>query len=225
MNLSKGLNLVVTLLAAFAIACGGGNGDDGEEEPDIVEQVDDKPPIPADCLEASTQFEACGGDVIGTWKMTTMCMDEEEGFENPFAEQCPESTLDADIFVDATFTFDETTLTTDFVEMKVDMTLTIPNDCLGIPGPTCDGLNQDQNEMDCAEEGDNCICVAVLEGDTADPPEVNTYVKEGNELVVTDPEGKVDNIPYCINGDKGVVKSTEEDEGKTEIVYFIIEKL
>ena len=80
--------------------------------------------------------------------------------------------------------------------------------------------------MECTEEDGNCVCLAVHEGDSSDAPEVNTYVKEGNELVVTDPDGKVDNIPYCIDGDKGIVKIIEENEdtGAEEIMYFLIEK-
>ena len=192
--------------------------------PEAAPEVDDKPPIPSDCGEAAALFEACGGDVVGVWNLVEMCFGEEPGVDNPMIDMCPESTMDADFNVAGTFTFDETTLTAEFTEMAVNVTLTMPQTCFEGSPLTCEGLDAEE-DLTCAAEGENCICTAV-HGELTDEPEVSDYVVEGNELVVTDSEGVVDHVPYCVSGTQAIVKIVEVDEetGTTQTNYMLIEK-
>ena len=192
--------------------------------PDLPPEIDDKPPIPTDCGEAATLFEACGGDVVGVWSLVSMCLGVDQTFENPMAEMCPESSIESDFNVAATFTFTETTLTTEFQEMEVNVSLTIPETCFEDSPLSCDGLDQEE-DLTCGPEGEDCICTTV-HSDAADEPEVSDYVVEGNELVVTDSEGDVEHVPYCVSGNLAIVEITEldEEDGTTTTNYMLLEK-
>jgi hypothetical protein len=200
---------------------------DTQPSEDVETPKDVGPPAPFLCEEAVPGFEACGGEVKGLWDVVEYCVDFEAVFENPFGEMCPESTIEGQFNMAGVFTFDDTTITSDFTTQEVAITMTIPNECLTDLSLTCETIGEGDEgpELDCVTEGEFCVCSA-LHSDAPEDPEVSDYVIDGNNMVITDADGTVETIPYCVIGDRVVVEITDVDDetGKESINYMLLEK-
>lgn len=194
---------------------------------DVEAPKDTGPAAPFLCAEAVPGFEACGGEVKGVWNVVEYCVDFDAAFENPFAEACPDSTVAGQFNMAGVFTFDDTTITLEFTTQEVAITMTIPSECLTTLQLTCETIGEggEGPELDCITEGDFCICSA-LHSDEPEDPEVSDYVIDGNNMVITDADGTVETIPYCVTGDRVVVEITDVDDetGAESINYMLLEK-
>jgi len=118
------------------------------------------------------KVQPCGGDPVGTWKITESCVDSsavEEGLKGALSGTCPTATLQS-VHVkqtgSATFNADKTyssMLTTTF-----DATLQVPSSCISQGGLTltCEQLNlvlsqlmnADISSIVCSKANDGCSC-------------------------------------------------------------------
>lgn len=151
-------------------------------------------------------FSACGGDVVGTWKVTGLCAKAEMALE----ELCPTAVATFDVQVSGSATFEsDGTRSTDFTT-KVDISYTLDADCLdaatgGNVPASCDDLSKPAQPDD--DKGPTTC--------TGDPSEACTCVEEGIEKT----EHK--SGQYTIDGSK--MTTIDDDDGSEEVLDFCVE--
>jgi hypothetical protein len=185
----------------------------------------------------SGDFDACGGDISGTWEFSGACASVpnlfgggDDGEENPFAgcSEPPMASITVDINGTVTFGKDGA--------FDVDQTLTmsfeaaIPNSCLeelgmgqATPAQLCEGLEG-------TAQADKCVLTNAGEGpETQQNMETGTYTTEGGILTVTtnsDDAGvpeEPDMNEYCVKGNELTVRFVDAEEG-TEVRYTATRK-
>ncbi len=174
----------------FALSCGGDDDIGGGGGGDPV-----------------TEFVACGGDLQGTWDLTSSAFSGNPDFSivtgcpgatGTFSSYMQTGTLDFAASMD--FTFDTT--------LRVDLNFTIPGECA-----IEDGVNA-CSELDITEGGISMTCT----GDIADTcnctqnleeigTEVGTWTASGNSLTLD--EG--DAFGYCVENNQLQIRLDEEE--------------
>jgi hypothetical protein len=168
--------------------------------------------------QCGDDFDACGGNIVGTWTYTGACLTLPPGAlggtdsgDNPFAacSEQPHADFTIDVTGTATFGADGS--------FNVDQTVTsgggfyVPQSCLDelMPGLTCDAL-----EAPVSEDGKGCL----LSDDGDSMPqmdmETGTYTTEGSTLKVMsegDTEEDDSVTTYCVQGDKLTVHFANAD--------------
>jgi hypothetical protein len=167
--------------------------------------------VTSDC-----DFEACGGDVAGTWEVTGVCVEPGEAL----IAECPDVEASFDMTLDGTFTFESDDTTSSDLTSQVTITYTLSAECMdtitgGNPPADCSELDEPADEQSgdgpttCTgdpEEG--CTCVA--ENPEKSEMKTGTYSTDGDALTMTDDEdGEPGTSEYCVKGDELRVKSTE----------------
>ncbi len=172
------------------------------------------------CSALVSGFQACGGDVKGTWKYEGQCADVEiSGFEQleTLKQVCPgfdmgfASDLEGDVIID------ETTMKNNITSQTMVARIFIPSSCM--VGASCSKMEtalkeqfagQSDTQADCSSSGD-CLCyLSVKMGGMQDSQE---YTIEGAEMVIAGPPPDGDiRLPYCITGNSIVVVRSDEDE-------------
>lgn len=192
-----------------AKSASGGSGGSGAntERPDVE---------PAECLPDPTSFAACGGNVVGKWRIASFCLDAalDEVRENLM---CPTATqkVDVDYRMLVEFTADGDYLATFSADFMQD--ITVPKSCLGGADADCSVLESDEpdaGENDTTvvvtDKGDNCLLAAAQH---LSQGVVGSFETDGNKITVTDNDGP-DTSEYCIDGDKLTVKSVDSSSGE-----------
>jgi hypothetical protein len=123
-------------VAVVAVGCSSNdddaNDDDTTGDTDATNDTD----LPGDTDDTDTTgptpegecrpFAPCGGDVVGTWTLDTVCFPD---FGNPFAAQCATSTYTLEVIADGTLDIvNDMTYTADFT-LAMHTTLSIPTEC------------------------------------------------------------------------------------------------
>lgn len=105
--------------------------------------------------DVDCSFEACGGDVIGTWSFDDVCVDAT-GLIADVQEQCPDATVSVGGDASGTITFAEDGSYSTSLELSFSSLTTIPASC--IPNATsCEDLNSD--DTDCSGDIEqSCSC-------------------------------------------------------------------
>jgi hypothetical protein len=148
---------------------------------------------------ACSAASPCGGDIVGTWKVTESCLSASEDL----------STVCAGVSADIQFTFSGTTT------YSADGTYTsatsggglttyhYPAACL-TGGETCDQLGQVlmavgmYSSVSCATDTAGvCNCAAVTASTSSN--ETGTYATSGSTLTLTH-AGATSMAPYCVQG-------------------------
>ena len=158
---------------------------------------------PADQGKSCDSVPACGGDIVGTWKVTDSCVSFAGDGSRSF---CPRLPLSLDLSVDGTVTYgaDKTYQQTGTFTFEAE--LHFPTSCLTIAGTTmtCDQLatyerttNPVYQSLTCRAESAGCACT----GQSIDLPadESGTWTTSGNVLTSTH-DGKSESSPYCVTG-------------------------
>lgn len=179
---------------------GSGGSSSNAERPDVE---------PAECLPDPTSFSACGGDVVGKWRIASFCFDA--GLEDLREDlNCPELTqkLDVDYRMLVEFTADGDYLASFSSDVKQDVT--VPKSCLGSADADCSVLESDDPDAGdegfsivITDKGDSCLMAAVQQ---LSQGVVGSFETDGNQITVTDNDGP-DTSDYCVDGDKLTVKS------------------
>jgi len=157
--------------------------------------------------------EACGGDVVGTWKVTSSCFaTAPEAFA---VMGCPSAKVNvSDLSVTGTDTFkaDKTEQAT--VSYGGSISMTYPSSCLAPYGspPDCDlvaavfaadiAASTDDTpfkSVTCKATGGGCVCTLPAAPNLT--TETATYSTSGGVLTETDSKGEVTQSTYCVSGE------------------------
>jgi hypothetical protein len=167
---------VFLLAGVSAAGCGGGSAD------------------------ACGQVPPCGGDIVGTWTLTSTCT------TRPVlpVKLCDAATVahsSFDVSGKATFgadqTFDISLTESGSIEVSV------PASCLG-PGDRTQACIQITPTVPtgvaarCVESGDGCLCTFLLAAH--DVAETGTYATTGTGLTAVPAGGLIDGASYCVAG-------------------------
>jgi hypothetical protein len=161
-------------------------------------------------------FTACGGDVVGTWKVTNVCAE----IAGSVIDLCPTAVAMLDLTLTGTATFkSDGTRSTDFSN-KSTITYTLDAKCLdtitkGMPPKACDVLSKpadptmDQGPTTCT--GDPTVgCTCVEDDPQKTEMKTGTYVIDGNMMTSTDDaDGKTTTAEFCVKGTGARFKQAE----------------
>jgi hypothetical protein len=177
---ARGAALVVAWLAgAWVAGCGGGGSPD-----------------------ACGRVEPCGGDLVGTWRLSSACSTQPA---LP-AKLCAAATVKHSSFevsgtatfgADGTYGISATTWGT--IEVSVPASCLTGGDVtssctqLALQAPANIGAQ-------CLASGDGCFCTFVIP--SHDVAEAGTYAANGSMLTAAPPGGLVDGAAYCVAGDR-----------------------
>lgn len=152
-------------------------------------------------------FNACGGDIVGTWEWQTSC-----GDATPSSSAC-ESTLTPEMLVasNTVIISADGTINATMVSADVDYTATYNAACFstitGQPKTDADvvQLCNDMNAVSdtnltasCAMEGTSCVCSYQSRSQTRST--TSTFTTSGNTILSTDAEGNASTNSYCVSG-------------------------
>jgi len=160
-------------------------------------------------------FEACGGNVVGTWNVTGVCAKGTTELE----DICPDAVAEIDLQLSGTATFEsDGTRTTNFTS-KATITYTLSADCLseiteGMPPASCDDLSK---EADPEEEkgpttcsGDPEVsCTCVEEGLEKTETKTGGYEIDGKSITMISEDGDEDVLEFCVDGDEARFQQTD----------------
>jgi len=158
--------------------------------------------------------QTCGGDVLGTWKVTSSCFAAAPG---AFADaDCPTLKVDVSgLTVSGTDVFKADKTEETNASYGGSMTLTYPGSCLSSTGaaPNCDLLTTNiaaelalpSNDTPfksatCKPSGGGCACTFSPGANTTTT--TDTYSTSGAVLTETNSKGEVTQSTYCVDGDK-----------------------
>jgi len=166
---------------------------------------------------ACNAASSCGGDIVGSWKITSSCFDFGPFESND--ESCPgitqtvkdvstsgAVTYDSDRTYSSSFTFSAT------VEMKV------PASCLNQNGTTVTCAQVQQSLEADTDAGfasvsctgsSGCTCNSVLAPDTQ--TESGTYTTSGGVITQTAAGGEPDDSAYCVRGNTLTLSPRDSD--------------
>ena len=176
--------VVVTLFAIFAGGCGDDGGASGNN------------------LALCANFEACGGDPVGTWELDSSCFDGN--IEIP---GCTAATFDIQISQTGTVVLNDDGSYTSSVVTEGFTEVSAPASCLmGITD--CGLLNDPDEGVACtgnAEE--SCTCTSSLDDTDTD---TGTWTTAGNTLTITS-GGEPDVFEYCVSGSTMTIYQDDGD--------------
>jgi hypothetical protein len=152
--------------------------------------------------------QPCGGDVAGSWKITSSCFLDNSIFGIDATEICPTATIDATTStVTGSATYDaDMTYSMNLVTTPI-FTMTIPDSCFAA-GRTCAEVGPsvmadqaaDVKTITCAPSGTSCVCHVV--SDTQTDVETGTYSTAGTTLTSGPSADDQESDPYCVQGDQ-----------------------
>ena len=185
-NLFVGL---IGLSALYLTACGGSDSDSG-----------------GGCGTAS----ACGGDVVGTWQVSSSCL-SVEGSAMMGTMSCPGATTSTSgTKITGTMTYNADKSYSSNLTMSGNMVVTLPASCLTQQGVTitCAQLQQALSgtanatfsSATCTDSGGGCACTLALTALTSS--ETGTYSTAAGVLTQTDSSGAPNDSNYCVQGSK-----------------------
>jgi hypothetical protein len=174
----------------------------------------------SDASATCGKVAACGGSIVGTWKIVDACADTS--VSSTMNTACPnESAKAGTVSASGTVTFNaDMTYKVDFTE-SVTETLVVPMSCLSMGGATvsCDelttalgggGLQGDAGTTTatCTTSGANCNCTIDVNGQTTS--EMGTYTVSGTNFTTTSSTspGSPGTASYCVQGSTLHVIST-----------------
>ena len=172
-------------------------------------------------------FSACGGDIVGTWRITSVCAE----LSGAIIDVCPTAIAMVDLMLEGTVTFEADGTRSSELTGKSTITYTLDADCLdaitmGMPPDSCDVLSKeadpsmDKGPTTCS--GDVTVgCTCVEDTPESTETKTGTYTVEGNTLTSTDDaDGTVTMAELCVQGTEARVQETED----LAILTWIAEK-
>lgn len=157
---------------------------------------------------ALDEFEACGGDLIGSWAFELGCLTLPDNVLSAGGDafaMCDAASASAAIELSGTITFGEDGSYE--LEQTADTTITkrLPKGCLD-EGMECDALDGDAGGKT-SDEGDRCEQV---QSSSADRSDQGTYVVEDDTFVTTSEgvETAAPAVEYCVVGDELTAKAS-----------------
>ena len=153
-----------------------------------------------------TSPASCGGNVVGTWKVTSSCL-TASGVSS--SADCPQGTASIkNITAGGTVTYNSDMTYTAMRSLIADFDLTLPASCLTVQGitVTCAQLEtaiaSDPTSgfmsFSCASAGGGCDCSGKIGDDNLN--ETGTFTTAANVLTETAAGGQPDPSDYCVQG-------------------------
>jgi len=148
------------------------------------------------CALLASDFEPCGGDLVGTWDIEVYCPLAESW--DPLDGTCPDLVAEGEgEAIGELLVFDNDAYLIEYAERRLDLRFGFPLACYGGSSVPCNG--EYYNGV-CERVGDeDCACEVGL--DYTDESEVGTIETFGSTLVF-----EVDGVrlsgAYCVQGDE-----------------------
>jgi hypothetical protein len=154
---------------------------------------------------------ACGGDVTGSWNVTSSCLKVSGDLDLiSLGLGCKSGTVSGSLNVTGTWSAKSDTTYMDGTTTKGTLQITLPPSCLMISGTTttCSGISSPLtgiglSDADCTPAADGgCSCVGTVDQmggiglPDADPQKSGNYAT-ANNVITNDSKGKHD---YCVSG-------------------------
>jgi hypothetical protein len=165
---------------------------------------------------------ACGGDIVGTWKVATACA-QSTAPTTVTTGSCTETTQVGQISASGTATFNSDMTYTVSLSESADETVTVPTSCLA--GVTCDELQMDlggaikddagATMTTCTTSGSSCSCDVSVMGQAI--TEMGTYTLSNNTVTTTSSTstGTTGGGQYCVQGNTLHILSAAMGSGAT----------
>lgn len=174
--------------------------------------------VAGSCEDFDT-FEACGGDITGTWEFSLACADvTAEDLVGDLFGDCPDLTVAIDVDISGTATFEADGDYSSAIMRDIAFELRIPTSCLPM-GAMCSDLQ----ESAMPREVDGACVLAMSEPGTVEE-ETGTYELSGSELIMMDSAETEADEPqqYCVRGDTITVRnvSVDEETGAERVMYI-----
>ena len=149
-------------------------------------------------------FTACGGSIVGTWKVSSLCLDAPQGYPS-----CPGFQHSGQLQYSGTITFSSSGTYISALTRSGTLVSTYPTTCLA--GSTCSQLSSSLFQPDagyagsCSSNADACVCSATYAGPE---DEQGTYTIDGSSIVMSSASWGGDQGQYCVQGNQLTVRST-----------------
>jgi hypothetical protein len=166
-------------IATFVVSCGGDGG-------------------------TCAMVNACGGDIVGEWRITSSCLKVSGTFA---LDGCTQpATVSGSVHITGTASYRADLTYTTTGTLTGSESVLYPAACLSAIGVTCADLNQSVNSGgatgSCASSSDGgCRCNFTIPPDASD--DTGTYSTSGGTLITT-PSGSPPDSPggYCVQGSR-----------------------
>lgn len=166
--------------------------------------------------EACGTVAACGGELLGTWRVTKSCLTETEDL----SKACPGASATVDFAFGGTVTYNADLTYTANVLGGGTTHYHYPSACLP-GGASCDGWGQTlmlvgmYTSVTCTtDSGGACNCDALTASSAHDA--TGTYATSGTGTLTTVHEGAVSGDSYCVSGNVMYQMPLPTDGGVTE---------
>jgi len=148
---------------------------------------------------------ACGGDVVGTWTITSSCVSASSSMSNSFCPSVTSSGSNLTIRGTVTYNADGTYSTNATIGGSI--TVYLPPSCLTTNGVTvtCDQLNQEFASNPTAgitftcSGSSGCSCVETIAAEASSATGTYTTTSAG-VVTTTDADGSISQSDYCVKG-------------------------
>jgi hypothetical protein len=221
-----GLVAVVLAFVAGTNACGDDAASEGSDAGPDAPAVPTKPDPDARAF-CEDPFAACGGDVVGSWKVRTVCFDGVQAILPALSEpECSDAVRTVSTRAAGSYRFDDDGSAATNVGIALDLDTLWTDACVqaltGDPSSTasavCNDLEGEYNSNPgietaaCRNESSGCSCKI-----TSTSSSVHS---SGNYVLVDD---AIDNgsgapDPYCVDGD--VMRISVSESGLTGVIVL-----
>lgn len=147
-------------------------------------------------------FAACGGDVLGSWNLTSSCYT----LTNPLADDCPESTLESQPTASGSVVFRSDGTYSSSLTFGGRILFRAPASCLD--GQTCTDLSDPADDRTCTGT-DQCSCTTELEDNVSE--DQGTYATSGTSAMLSPTLELPQTVEYCVDGDTMTVRLPSTD--------------
>jgi len=178
----------------------------------VIRFIEESTVIASDC--SSFEFSACGGDMVGTWKIRDVCFEQQLG-HNPYAAYpaCQSTVYGVTMDWTGTWIFqrDGTATVRDYGYTSwLDVRLT--DACINAvfagaaPATWCQELSDASEDLNCTYASGACSCTSPAETRTL-PEQSGTWSTSGSTLTMGR-QGDTDSSSqlYCVSGNTAVVQ-------------------
>jgi hypothetical protein len=175
-------------LVAMAV-CALGCGDDEEHVLEGTQFV---------CAEVDLlDFDACGGDIEGTWHVTDSCT--QAVVVDPFPE-CPDARASIEVAPVGSLSFGADGQSGAHLTLRTRARVLIPHSCLeGLAGAGrgCADLRPPEGIDSCVDHDDGCLCVG---SEVENLNDTGTWSVQDSTVTTVSSDGRQTNLNYCVDG-------------------------
>lgn len=169
-------------------------------------------------------FTPCGGAIVGTWKVTTLCSD----FTSSTSATCSGETVSESIQPTGTITFTGSGTYSVAVVMNGSAKFNYPSTCLSNLGMTCAQIDSALQMTSATDAGISGSCSSGTAGSctcnekvtNASSSETGTYTTSGSSIAMISSSSTSEQEPteYCVQGNRLTLHSTNTAGSSTIIL-------